>query len=250
MGKLKGILPVEGTIGNLTFAQTESGIVVKGKSSLKGNRIKHETAFERTREQNLEFTRVAKAGKLIRSAIGPTLWDTRDTCFRGRLVRRLGKVLKSDSFHGRGERTVDDGNLRMLEGFEFSTTAQVSQQLLQKYSLTTDQQTGEVSWTLGSFYPDAALDLPVGTGFFRIILFASSIDFSTGAFHSEHTTSDFIPNSHLLQGPLTLSVTAGWLPGQPLLVGLGIECFERVQGYYCPLEKGKHKAMGIVRVVV
>ena len=69
MAKQRGIIKLEGTIGDITFQKTQDGYLAKEKSSIPASRIATDPAFQRTRENNAEFGRAGKAGKVLRNAL-------------------------------------------------------------------------------------------------------------------------------------------------------------------------------------
>src|SRR5690606_41761396 len=68
MAKQRGIVKLEGTIGDITFLKTKDGYLAKEKTHISADRIATDPAFKRTRENGAEFGRAGKAGKLVRSA--------------------------------------------------------------------------------------------------------------------------------------------------------------------------------------
>jgi len=52
MAQQKGILPVKGTLGNLTFYKSKDGYLIREKGGLDAKRIASDPAFQRTRENN------------------------------------------------------------------------------------------------------------------------------------------------------------------------------------------------------
>jgi hypothetical protein len=63
MAQQKGIIPLQGTIGNITFYKSKDGFMAREKGSLDASRIATDPAFQRTRENGAEFGRAGKAGK-------------------------------------------------------------------------------------------------------------------------------------------------------------------------------------------
>lgn len=68
MAQQKGIIPLKGTIGNITFYKSKDGFLAREKGSLDATRIANDPAFQRTRENGAEFGRAGKAGKVLRTA--------------------------------------------------------------------------------------------------------------------------------------------------------------------------------------
>ena len=69
MAQQHGILPITGTIGNITFYKSGEGFMVKQKTSVTAGRIKSDPAYQRTRENGAEFGRAGSAGKILRTAL-------------------------------------------------------------------------------------------------------------------------------------------------------------------------------------
>lgn len=78
MAKQKGIIKLEGTIGDITFVKTKDGYIAKEKTGLTGERIANDPAFQRTRENGAEFGRAGKAGKMLRTAFRSLLQNAAD----------------------------------------------------------------------------------------------------------------------------------------------------------------------------
>ncbi len=60
MARQKSILPIEGTIQNITFFKSKDGYMAKEKSEISADKIATDPVFERTRENNAEFGRAGK----------------------------------------------------------------------------------------------------------------------------------------------------------------------------------------------
>ena len=61
MGKLDGIIKIQGTLDNLTFYKSADGHFVRTKGGVSKNRIKNDPAFKRTRENGTEFGHCANS---------------------------------------------------------------------------------------------------------------------------------------------------------------------------------------------
>ena len=90
MGRQEGLIPFVGRVGNLSFYKTrEDGYLVRKVSGVSRERIMNDRKYVRTRENNAEFARGAKAVKLVRSAFFSFLRDVADTRMTGRLTRSI-----------------------------------------------------------------------------------------------------------------------------------------------------------------
>ena len=66
MAKQKGIIKLEGTIGDITFYKSQDGYLAREKGGIDANRIASDPAFQRTRENGSEFGAAGKAGKMLK----------------------------------------------------------------------------------------------------------------------------------------------------------------------------------------
>ncbi|TAI92947.1 hypothetical protein DMA11_25320, partial [Marinilabiliaceae bacterium JC017] len=69
MARQKGVIKLEGRIGDLSFYKTGGEYMARSKGGVDGDRIKNDPAFARTRENGAEFGRAGKSGKLLRNAL-------------------------------------------------------------------------------------------------------------------------------------------------------------------------------------
>lgn len=69
MARQKGIITIEGTLGNITFFKSQDGYMAREKGGVSAEKIASDPAFERTRENNAEFGRAGKASKLLRTSV-------------------------------------------------------------------------------------------------------------------------------------------------------------------------------------
>src|ERR1051325_10753698 len=94
MAKQKGILPIEGTLGNITFFKSKDGYMAKQKSEVSADKIANDPAFQRTRENNAEFGRAGKGGKLLRTAFRPVIQKASDSRMVSRLTAQMIAVIQ------------------------------------------------------------------------------------------------------------------------------------------------------------
>ena len=65
MARQKGVIKLEGRIGDLSFYKSGGDYLARAKGGVDGDRIKNDPAFARTRENGEEFGRAGKASKLV-----------------------------------------------------------------------------------------------------------------------------------------------------------------------------------------
>ncbi|WP_204743317.1 hypothetical protein [Pseudocnuella soli] len=127
MAKQKGIFKVEGTLGDVTFYKSKDGYMIREKGGISAERMASDPAFERTRENQAEFGRAGKAGKLLRTAFRPLLQHAADSRMVSRMLQTMMRVVKADATSPRGQRNVLDGELELLENFEFNEAGKLGQ---------------------------------------------------------------------------------------------------------------------------
>ncbi|HEY1022135.1 MAG TPA: hypothetical protein VGE06_07465 [Flavisolibacter sp.] len=134
MAKQKGIIKLEGTLGDITFLKTADGYIAKEKSGVPAERIASDPAFQRTRENGAEFGRAGKGGKLLRNALRGVLQRASDGRVVSRLTKEMMRVIKADSTSQRGQRNVVDGEAELLTGFDFNLNAKLGATLHAPYT--------------------------------------------------------------------------------------------------------------------
>lgn len=245
----KGIIKLEGTIGDLAFYKTQDGHIARGKGGVSGDRIKNDAAYQRTRENMNEFGRAGAAGKLLRMAFRSLISNSADNRMVSRLTKEMVKVLKADSTSIRGQRNVLDGELELLQGFEFNQSGKLSSTLFMAYVATIDRATGTLQVTIPAFSPSADITSPAGTTHAMLVSAGASINFVEETFQVVGTQSAEIA---IAPGPAATFNLVNQLPAglaDPLFLILGIEFYQKVNGVNYPLNNGQYNALSLVKVL-
>ena len=246
MAKQKGIVKLKGAIGDLSFYKSGDGYMAREKSGIDKNRFRNDPAFQRTRENGAEFGRAGKAGKLIRTAFRQLINVASDSRVTSRLTRELLKVIKSDPVNIRGERRMSHGDLNYISGFDFNVNSKLSSILFTGYETAIDRAAGSASVSLAEFIPQEHLAYPQGCTHIRLMAGSAEFDFEEGLFKTANVFSDDIPLSPESEAPveLSLKLTAG--NTQDILLLLGIDFLQEVNGLRYPLKNGTYNALAIV----
>lgn len=250
MAKLKGILPFEGTIGNITFVKTREGIIVRQKGGVSAERIASDPEFQRTRENSKEFGRAAKGGRLLRTALRSGIRGAADGGMTARLVKLLTAVIHGDITHVRGERTVTEGELTLLSGFEFNQDSRLTSIMGTPFTSAIDRATGELEIALPAFIPAGTILAPQGTTHFRLMAIGAATDFTDQTYVTDTRVTGYLPWTLTPAAPLTLicQVTAG--SAHPLVLSLAIEFYQEINGTQYLLSNGAFSAMSVVQLDV
>lgn len=248
MAKQSGIIPLEGTIGNLTFYKSKQGFLAKGKGGIPADRIANDPAFVRTRENGSEFGKAGKAGKILRNSIRALLQNASDSLVVARLTTEMLKVIQADATNVRGQRNVIDGEAELLQGFEFNVNAKLGSTLYAPYTSTIDRVAGTLTVDVPAYIPVNMVAAPGGTTHFKIVSAGAEIDFENETFVMDTQESAVLPLDSTLTAVLNLvnAVTAN--STHPLFLVLGIEFYQDVNGVKYPLKNGAFNALSLVSV--
>lgn len=248
MAKQKGIIKLEGTIGDITFYKSGDGYLAKENVTVTANRIATDPAFQRTRENMAEFGRAGKACKLLRNAIRPLLQNAKDGRVTGRLTAEMMKVIQADAVNSRGQRNVIDGEAEFLEGFSFNANASLTSSLYAPYTTDVNRVTGKLSVTLADFIPAAWVVAPAGTTHFKLLTMGAELDFENETFVTDQQETPVLAwdNTEVAGFTMENSVTAN--STHPLFLLMSIQFFQLVNGVHYPLKDGSFNALSIIKV--
>jgi len=248
MARQTGIIKLKGTIGDISFYKTADGHLARTKGGVDANRIANDPAFQRTRENGSEFGRAGKGGKLLRNAIRILLQNAKDKRVVSRLTKALVAVVKSDTTSERGLRTVQDGNLSLLENFEFNSNGKLGSTLFTAFAAAFDRVAGEATLDIAAFSPTVRIAAPAGTTHFKIVTGLAEIDFKNEIFTFDSDESGILPYGSANTAAINLNATVTVNSTFPVLQVVGVEFYQEVNGQMYPLKNGAYNALSIVTV--
>jgi hypothetical protein len=250
MAKQKGLIRLDGSIGDMTYYKSKDGYRAKEKFTLRTGRIATDPRFIRTRENMAEFGRAGTAGKLIRKAINPILKDAKHGRAVSRLLKVLSQVIKSDTVNRRGERSVAKGDMTLLKGFEFNANAVLSTTLYVAPSTVIDRTTGTLTINIPAFIPSSSIIAPQGATHFKLVSAGAAIDFDENTVIATRNVSSAYKWDETPTGVITLvnTVPAGTI--LPLFLFLGIQFFQEINGVQYSLLTGSSTALSLIEANV
>ncbi|NRR92772.1 hypothetical protein HSX10_14450 [Winogradskyella undariae] len=248
MAKQTGIIKLKGTIGDISFYKSADGYLARYKGGVDGNRIANDPAFQRTRENGSEFGRAGKGGKVIRNAIRVLLQNAKDSRVVSRLTKVLVAITKTDAVHERGLRTIEDGDMNTLLGFEFNVNGKLGATLFAPYVTTYDRSTGEVDVDIAAFAPTVRITAPGGTTHYKLVMGAAELDFANEASVFESAETAILPYDSTDTAAINLSVTLTAASVLPVIQVVGIEFYQEVNGQMYPLKNGAFNALSVAKV--
>lgn len=248
MARQVGIIKLKGTLDDISFYKSSDGHLARTKGGIDANRIANDPAFQRTRENGSEFGRAGKAGKLIRNSIRVLLQNAKDKRVVSRLTKDLVAITKTDLVNPRGERTVEDGNLSDLLGFEFNLNGKLGSTLFTPFSVAFDRATGSADVTLAAFSPTVRIAAPSGTTHFNIVMGAAEEDFVNDTFVFETASSGILPYTAPDTAPIAMNVPLTANSVLPVIEVVGIEFYQEVNGQMYPLKNGAFNALSVALI--
>lgn len=250
MAKQEGVIKLKGKIGDFSFYKTKDGHLARMKGGVDAARIKSDPAFERTRENGAEFGRAGKAGKLLRDALRGFIKNGSDCRMTSRLTGEMMRVVKADATSTRGQRNVLDGELELLEGFEFNSNAKLGSNYYKKVTPTIDRAEGKATVDFGLVSPTSDFGAPEGATHVRLVSGTAAVDFEAGIFEvgMAHPFQLGLTPGTPDEKVLSLSSTFTKAEAKPLFLVLGVEYYQEVNGEYYPLKNGQYNSVTLVKV--
>jgi len=248
MARQTGIIRLKGTLGGVTFYKTTDGHLAREKGGVDKNRIANDPAFQRTRENGAEFGRAGAGGKLVRKAIRLLLQNAKDKRVTSRLTQALVRVIKTDSTNERGLRTIPDGDMALINGFEFNINGKLGTVMFAPYTPTLDRVAGTLDVEIPVFTPNASIDAPAGTTHFKIVSGLAEVDFENEEFVFDSEETGILPWDAQDTALINLVSTVTANSTLPLLQVLGVSFYQEVNGDMYPLKNGAYNSLGLIGV--
>lgn len=248
MAKQKGIIKLDGTIGDITFYKGKEGYLAREKGGVPADRIANDPAFQRTRENCAEFGRAGKAGKILRTAIRGLLQNSSDSKMVSRLTTEMLKVIQEDVTNPRGLRNVIDGEAELIEGFDFNINGKLGTTIYAPFTSTIDRVAGTLVVNMPSFIPLNMIAAPGGATHFKIISAGSEVDFENEVFVVDTQSTAILPWDAVATAVINLSNAVTPNSTKPLFLALGIEFYQEVNGQMYALKNGAYNALNLVKV--
>ncbi len=248
MARQKGIIKLDGTIGDITFYKSADGYLAREKGGIPADRIANDPAFQRTRENGAEFGRAGKAGKVLRNALRNLLQNAADRRMVSRLTTEMVKVIQMDTTNPRGLRNVIDGEAELLQGFDFNINGKVSTTIYAPFTAVIDRVTGALTVNFPAFIPVNMINAPSGATHFKINTAGAEVDFEAEVFTVDAQSSAVLP---IDANPTAVINLANALPAastHPLFLAVGIEFYQEVNGQNYALKNGAFNALNLVTV--
>jgi hypothetical protein len=242
------VIKLEGRVGDLSFYKSGGQYLAREKGGVDGERIKKDPAYARTRENGAEFGRAGKAGKELRNALNEVLTRAADKKISNRMAAIILKAIQADTTNRRGERTVQDGDLTLLKGFEFNEAAPLESILKVSHTIAFDRVAGSTQLAIDAFNPSEEIPQVEGATHARFILATAAVDFGNQGYEVDVDESADVELSVLDQPAINVATAITADTPHPVFVVIGVEYFQEVNGHMYPIQTKTHNPMAIVEV--
>jgi hypothetical protein len=248
MAKQIGVVNLSGTIGDTTYIRTKNGFFARLKTKGISERVRTSPRYRKLRAHMSEFTAAARAGKLLRDHLFDFVGKCRDINIANRLTGVMLAAVKLDKTNPLGQRNVLDGEVSLLEGFEFTGTANLSATLEVEPAGAINRETGEVSVQLVALNPYDVMKWPLTATHYRVSMAAAAINFESGAVEKQILDGPHQPLLNLENEALLLSVSLPEALTDPILLLLKLEFFEDVNGSKNVIMDNSFSSCSVIKV--
>ena len=248
MAKVKSIVPLQGSIGEITFLKNGIGTGYRAQAKLvvSKDRFKTSPAFARARENASEFARAGSAGKLLRNSVNALLQDVKDKTRNLRMFQKIMAVIKTDTISPRGHRNLVDGDITLLKKFPFNDKSTLESVFKAGVTPAINRVTGQLTVAVPIFVPTLELTAPIGTTHFQFVSAGSEVDFEMGVFKSDIQKSAQLPYNTTATTAINLASTMVVNSTHPLFLVFGVKFFQQVNGIMYPILAGGFNTLVIV----
>jgi len=169
MPRQKGIIKIKGSMGGITFYQKNGEHFSRETNGPDKNKIKNDSSFQRTRENNQEFGGAAQIGKAFRTGLVKDFDEMSDFSCTARITKLIKQIISK----GAGKRGQRDFSPAMygdfFRYFAFNESVSFDSILLAAYTASTNATRNEVTITVPDFNTGNMVHAPSGASHFRII---------------------------------------------------------------------------------
>src|SRR5690606_2863227 len=150
----------------------------------------------------------------------------RDNEWQKRLIRVVRKAMKEDYTHLRGDRRLESGNIKLLEGYDHNRHAPLHSVLMLPVQADFHQDPATATVQLQAFVPEQRIAWPTNATKARISFAVGTCVFEGADFDLKEAESALIAKSSQEHPAISLVVSLPEDSGFPLFAIVGIRCFE------------------------
>lgn len=230
MAKVVGLLKLRGTIEDLTFRQTEVGIIAGAKTGPTRERVLTHESFENTRRNAAEFQQAIRDARLMRYALGRALDRRRGSSLNGRMNGLFYTAARRDTTNDLGSRRSWQGAIELLKGFEFNPKLLMRDALPLVLNLSPDGETGDSTMTIPAFIARKRKLFPKEATHFRVVSGVAVLDFMNSRYQNDIQLSELMPLGKKTPGATSFRHKVKKGAGQVAVQVLGMQFYAMADG--------------------
>ena len=248
MAKVESVFKLRGSVGDLTFRETEDGTVAQCKPGPNREKVLTHENFERTRRNAGEFKLVIQGATLLRRGLGSALQGVNSSSLSGRMNGLLFAATLQDGEHDLGFRRASCGDVSQLAGFDFNRSLPLAVALPVKFTHSLDVATGTLHVAFPSFIARRKKVFPEGASHFRIVSCGAVLNFTNQVYVNHIKRSELLPLSRKTPGPICLEHLLSASPGDVLVQAMGMEFYKVVNGQEVLMKGGALRILEAAQV--
>jgi hypothetical protein len=245
MARVIGLFKLRGSIDDLTFRQTQDGIIAGMKPGPTRERVLSHENFALTRRNAEEFQLAIKDAQLLRHALGAALDGRTGSSMNGRMNGLFYKAARRDVTNDLGFRRAGQGTIGLLTGFNFNKQLSLEYALPIPLMHSLDVGAGSCKVEAPSFIARKRKYFPAEATHFRLVSTMVIIDFSNRKYKQAIERSELLPLRKKTPGAIGFEHKLEVTDGQVVVQVLGMDFYKVVDGYE---EMLKGSAMRVLEV--
>jgi hypothetical protein len=248
MPKQVGLIKIQGTVDNLTFLETQDGLIVQKKRRFNADKLKNDPNYQQVRNTMQEFAIGSNAGTLFREAFTTEITKAVDNRMISRLTRTMIEILKTDPVNEWGHRKVQLGEMEKLVKFNFNGPVPMSATVKVDPQVAINRPAGQVTVIIPAHIPQELIAAPSGgVTHYRFFAAAAAIDFENASSISGRQSSANLIHDNNVGTETTLTLPLVPNSTLPIFIVLGVEFMVIVNGKATPNSK-KESALHVLTV--
>jgi hypothetical protein len=220
----------------------------RSKPGISSRDYKTRPSLARQRQAFGEISTTSIASAVWRKSIASLLEGAKDSKTHLRFNAAMYKVLSTDSINPIGHRRVENGNLQLLNRFEFNAFAALHTRLFVTDRCTINRAEGQCTWTIDSFQPTENIKAPAGASHFKLVSAGVEADFAKSVATANIAETAYLPLNELPTGEIQLRSTVTPNSNLPLFLVAGVQFYEQMNGEFYPLKDKKFNPLMILEV--
>ncbi|MBO9562705.1 MAG: hypothetical protein J7621_08030 [Niastella sp.] len=231
MARVIGLFKLRGSIDDVTFRQTQDGIIAGMKPGPTRERVLSHENFALTRRNAEEFQLAIKDAQLLRHALGEVLDGRTGSSMNGRMNGLFYKAARRDETNDLGFRRAAQGHIDLLTGFNFNKQLSLEYALPVPLVRSLDVGTGACKVEVPSFIARKRKGFPAEATHFRLVSTMVVVDFGRRKYEQAIGRSELLPLRKKTPGTIGFEHKLEVANGQVAVQVLGMDFYKVVDGH-------------------